>query len=45
MEAFILAMRPAGSPCLANPGLGDTLYGAEAIPFLVEDRYTLLNGV
>ena len=29
----------------SNLGLGDTLYGAEGVPFLVEDRYTLLNPV
>jgi hypothetical protein len=29
----------------SNPGLGDTLQGAEDIPFLVEDRYILLNAV
>ena len=29
----------------SNPGLGDTLQGAEGVLFLVEDRYTLLNAV
>ena len=32
-------------PVSSNPGLGHALYGAEAVPFLVEDRHTLPNGV
>ena len=29
----------------SNPSLGDTLQDDEGIPFLVEDRYILLNAV
>jgi hypothetical protein len=29
----------------SNLSLGDTLQGAEGVPFLVEDRYILLNAV
>ena len=29
----------------SDPGPGHALEGAEAVPFLIEDRYNLLNGV
>jgi hypothetical protein len=29
----------------SDPGLGHALEGDETVPFLIEDRYNLLNGV
>jgi hypothetical protein len=45
IESFNLVIRPAGSPCLATPGLGDTLQGAEDVLFLAEDDEAFLNSV
>jgi hypothetical protein len=45
IESFNLVIMPAGSPCLAIPGLGDTLQGAEGVLFLGEDDEAFLNSV
>ena len=45
IESFNLVIGPAGSPCLATPGLGDTLQGAEGVLFLAEDDEASLNSI
>jgi hypothetical protein len=44
-ESFNLVIRPAGSLCLATPGLRDALQGAEGVHFLAEDDEAFLNVV